>query len=476
MEGRDPLPETRRGDRRDDAPARHDRRDRARHRTPDGLPGLAALPRPADPAARRPEGVDRVDPPDRGGPHGSASCSGSRSWRSATTATAGLLWPSIGAVALVGFQAWLGRETVRLNNSGESVTAHLAAAMALVGCSCYPRPVVLPGPHRRPRREPAVHARRGAGGAVGVRAAAVRVAGHRNQPVVRLPDWPLMNGSLLPALTTRTRPTPPPLGRDRRRADRGRRRVLALRTQRDNPPVLRLAMVGGGPVPDPGGDRRPADPDRPVRLSQTLHLALGAVIWALLAALVFVSYYSAASRSARRAGSGTTDSGAARTASSASRRGPGRLAAGLHRADEAADHRAAARDDGAGDGPRDARGARDRARPWAWLTVWTLIGGTLAAGSANAINCYLDRDIDELMVRTRRRPLPAHQVDPERAVVFGVALGVVSFAGPDLVREPARSVPRAARDRVLRRRLHDRDEADDAAEHRHRRRGRRCRR
>jgi len=64
---------------------------------------------------------------------------------------------------------------------------------------------------------------------------------------------------------------------------------------------------------------------------------------------------------------------------------------------------------------------------WAWLTVWTLIGGTLAAGSANAINCYLDRDIDLLMARTRRRPLPAHEVDPERAVVFGLALGVVSF-------------------------------------------------
>ena len=64
---------------------------------------------------------------------------------------------------------------------------------------------------------------------------------------------------------------------------------------------------------------------------------------------------------------------------------------------------------------------------WGWLVVWTLIGGTLAAGSANAINCYLDRDIDELMARTRRRPLPAHQVEPERAVVFGVALGIVSF-------------------------------------------------
>ena len=65
---------------------------------------------------------------------------------------------------------------------------------------------------------------------------------------------------------------------------------------------------------------------------------------------------------------------------------------------------------------------------WTWLVVWTLVGGTLAAGSANAINCYLDRDIDLLMTRTRRRPLPAHQVEPERAVVFGLVLGVISFA------------------------------------------------
>ncbi|HET7727190.1 MAG TPA: heme o synthase, partial [Candidatus Limnocylindrales bacterium] len=57
-----------------------------------------------------------------------------------------------------------------------------------------------------------------------------------------------------------------------------------------------------------------------------------------------------------------------------------------------------------------------------------LVGGALAAGSANAINCYLDRDIDELMARTRRRPLPAHEVDPERAIVFGIVLGVISIA------------------------------------------------
>ncbi len=63
---------------------------------------------------------------------------------------------------------------------------------------------------------------------------------------------------------------------------------------------------------------------------------------------------------------------------------------------------------------------------WGVLVFWTMVCGTLAAGSANAINCYLDRDIDELMTRTRRRPLPAHEVDPERAVVFGLVLGVAS--------------------------------------------------
>ena len=57
---------------------------------------------------------------------------------SATTATGrSILWPSLGAVGLVGFQAWLGRETVRLGNSGESVTAHLAAAMLLVALLVY---------------------------------------------------------------------------------------------------------------------------------------------------------------------------------------------------------------------------------------------------------------------------------------------------------------------------------------------------
>ena len=65
--------------------------------------------------------------------------------------------------------------------------------------------------------------------------------------------------------------------------------------------------------------------------------------------------------------------------------------------------------------------------PPLWLVVATLVGGTLAAGAANAINMYLDRDIDEVMRRTRGRPLPAHQVPPQRALAFGFWLGAFSF-------------------------------------------------
>jgi protoheme IX farnesyltransferase len=61
------------------------------------------------------------------------------------------------------------------------------------------------------------------------------------------------------------------------------------------------------------------------------------------------------------------------------------------------------------------------------LILATLVGGAIAAGSANAVNMYLDRDIDELMRRTRRRPLPSHAVKPERALRFGFVLGAVSF-------------------------------------------------
>ena len=65
--------------------------------------------------------------------------------------------------------------------------------------------------------------------------------------------------------------------------------------------------------------------------------------------------------------------------------------------------------------------------PDTWLVVATLIGGTMSAGGANALNSYIDRDIDELMKRTRQRPLAKHEVPPRNALVFGVVLGVAGF-------------------------------------------------
>lgn len=63
--------------------------------------------------------------------------------------------------------------------------------------------------------------------------------------------------------------------------------------------------------------------------------------------------------------------------------------------------------------------------PWT-LVVWTMLGGLFAAASANTFNCVLDADIDEVMRRTRRRPVPRHQVSPRNATIFGVILGIVA--------------------------------------------------
>jgi heme o synthase len=66
--------------------------------------------------------------------------------------------------------------------------------------------------------------------------------------------------------------------------------------------------------------------------------------------------------------------------------------------------------------------------PKAWLIVATLIGGTLAAGGANAFNMVIDRDIDALMERTKRRPLVTGVMSARSAALFAVALEIVAFA------------------------------------------------
>ena len=66
--------------------------------------------------------------------------------------------------------------------------------------------------------------------------------------------------------------------------------------------------------------------------------------------------------------------------------------------------------------------------PSLWLMAAVLAGGSLAAGGASALNCYIDRDIDQVMRRTKRRPLPAHSVSPRNALWFGLALSALSVA------------------------------------------------
>ncbi len=341
-----------------------------------------------------------------------------------------LLWSSVGAVALVGFQAWLGRETVRLGNSGESVTAHLAAAMLLVGLLVFV--TVRAGFTAR------LPAGRGAGQGYTLLAAFTALATFAlllfgsnvtaTDSALIFPDWPLMNGTLVPTITEASsahvlhRWIAALVG-----AFVGVLAVVAWRTRRDQPTLVRLAtgaavlfavqiLIGGLQVL--------------TNLSawtQTLHLALGAVIFALLVALAVSSFYAA-----RTALAGTDLETGAGTGHATDRPG---TASGTVR-DSIRAYVALTK-------PRiielllvttvPAMVLATRWVPgidwgeWGRLVVWTLIGGTLAAGSANAINCYLDRDIDGLMARTRRRPLPAHQVEPERAVVFGMVLGVVSF-------------------------------------------------
>jgi protoheme IX farnesyltransferase len=68
-----------------------------------------------------------------------------------------------------------------------------------------------------------------------------------------------------------------------------------------------------------------------------------------------------------------------------------------------------------------------RGIPSVWLMVATVIGGTLAAGGANAINMYVDRDIDAVMKRTQNRPLVTGLIEPAHALVFAIVLEIVAF-------------------------------------------------
>jgi protoheme IX farnesyltransferase len=66
--------------------------------------------------------------------------------------------------------------------------------------------------------------------------------------------------------------------------------------------------------------------------------------------------------------------------------------------------------------------------PALWLIAVVLLGGAMAAGGANTINCWIERDRDSIMRRTHGRPLPAGDVNPTGALVFGLVLEAAAFA------------------------------------------------
>jgi protoheme IX farnesyltransferase len=69
-----------------------------------------------------------------------------------------------------------------------------------------------------------------------------------------------------------------------------------------------------------------------------------------------------------------------------------------------------------------------RGWPDGWALLWTMLAGYLMAGGANAINMFMDRDIDAVMPRTRLRPIPSGRMSPGHVLAFGITLGAASFA------------------------------------------------
>ena len=69
-----------------------------------------------------------------------------------------------------------------------------------------------------------------------------------------------------------------------------------------------------------------------------------------------------------------------------------------------------------------------RGWPDGWTLLWTMVGGYLMAGGANAINMFIDRDIDAHMPRTKLRPITSGRMSPAHVLAFGITLGAGAFA------------------------------------------------
>ncbi len=377
-------------------------------------------------------------------------------------ATRSIVIGSLVAFGIVGFQAYLGKVTVDMNNSAETVLAHLATAMILLGTFLFVLirsrfPAQLPT-HGASLRVPLLV------GFSAISVFAVLLFGAETTcPGVDLgaagcaalifPEWPLFDGQLIPTFSANAAIADLQMRQFSHRIAVAIAGVILLaatvvvwRAARATDPEHRvpgaetmLGLVGTAAtlfaIQIVVGALQIWTVLEPWAVS--LHLALGSLIWTLLIGATLYGWYSARAAVAQA-------SGVAQAAVETTSPDP-----------------VPAVDASAGISRTTTRKQKVRAyialtKPriielllvttvpamvlawrfvdgldpasFAWLVVATLIGGSLAAGAANAINCYFDRDIDLIMTRTRRRPLPAHEVAAVDGLVFGLVLTVISFA------------------------------------------------
>jgi protoheme IX farnesyltransferase len=368
-------------------------------------------------------------------------------------ATRSVVIGSLAGLGTVGFQAYLGKLTVDMGNSAETVLAHLATALILLGTFLFVFvrsrfPALLPV-LATSIRVPLLAAFSAlavfAVMLLGAEAACPGVdRGAAGCAALVFPEWPLFDGQLVPGFSA------DPATADlqmRQFAHRVAAAIVALVVLATTVVAWRTARGGESARRAPAAETLLGLVGAAATLyavqvvvgalqiwtrlewwAVSFHLALGALIWLLLLGAALYGWYRArvgAPEAAPSATGGRESEGVEAPLSAPTLRGRVSAYVALTK-------------------PRIIELLLVTTVPamvlawrfvdgldplvFAWLVIATLIGGSLAAGAANAINCYLDRDIDQIMVRTRRRPLPSHDVAPQDALVFGLALTVASFA------------------------------------------------
>ena len=319
---------------------------------------------------------------------------------------------SIALLALVLFQAWLGRQTVLESNSGASVTAHLASAMAFVGLQVW----VLA---RSGYAETLGGIRRASGSVVApiVAAGAIyalllfgsNVTG--TDTGLLYPDWPLMGGTLFPPITELSTPMI---------LHRYATAIVALilisaiwivRREKGSPARVRQLLTYAAAVFAVQcviGAVQIFTKLAP--WTQTLHVALATVIWILTVGAASIALLEG------RVAGGSSPGGSKRSELTLRETIFAYVALTKPRIVELLLITTVP-----------AMLLAAHGFPPLTLIAATLVGGTLSAASANVFNCIIDADIDAKMARTAARPLVTGRISIGAALLFASILGVASF-------------------------------------------------